>query len=75
LTSHLSFTLNDHVSKPVTLRFDLTGGGKIYACTSVGYSGSDLSAVRNHSPRRVFPTHHYKKVLSLLRYAAIIVFS
>jgi hypothetical protein len=24
------FTLNDHVSKPVTLRFDLTGGGKIY---------------------------------------------
>lgn len=24
------FTLNDHVSKPVTLRFDLTGEGKIY---------------------------------------------
>ena len=24
------FTLNDQVSKPVTLRFDLTGGGKIY---------------------------------------------
>jgi hypothetical protein len=24
------FTLNDHVSKSVTLRFDLTGGGKIY---------------------------------------------